>query len=219
MMLSRTTLTRRRRDDGFTLIELMIALGIFSIFLVVVLSSVISITRASTRVQVTAVSSSAELAVFQRLDHQIRYSDSINFPGIGSPSGNMYIEFRTPAESTTSGVTLCTQWRFVPATRVLQSRNWNDVVGAVPGAWETDLTNVANDGGPYYPFRLWPATNAGSQMQQLTLSLDTGNSSVKGAAITTTFVARNSSIQSPSNTDDLVDGKSDSAICPAGSRP
>jgi type II secretory pathway pseudopilin PulG len=201
------------------MIELMIALGIFSIFLAVVLSSVISITRASTRVQVTALSSSAELAVFQRLDHQIRYSDSINFPGIGAPSGDMYIEFRTPAESTTAQITLCTQWRFDLSTRSVQSRKWNDVVGAVPGAWETDLTNVANDGGANYPFQLLPATNNGSTMQQLVLTLDTGNAAVKGAAISSTFVARNSSIQSSSNTDDLVLGTSDSPICPAGSRP
>jgi type II secretory pathway pseudopilin PulG len=202
------------------MVELMVALAIFSIFLAVVLSSIISITKASTRVQVTAQSSSAELSVFQRIDREIRYSDSINFPGVGSPSGDMYIEFRTPASSTASGVTLCTQWRYDLASRSLQNRFWND--GSTPTSnWQTDLTNMPNDGGATYPFQLIPATNStsGSTMQELVLTLDTGNTVVKGAAITTTFVARNSSIQSPSNTNDVVPGKSDNPICPGATRP
>jgi prepilin-type N-terminal cleavage/methylation domain-containing protein len=207
-------------DRGFTMIELMIALAVFSIFLVVVMTSVISITKASTKVQVTARSSSAELATFQRMDHEIRYADSVNFPGSGSPSGDMYIEFDTPATATSSGIALCTQWRFDPTARTVQSRQWNNQTGVTaPTTWQTLLTNVANDGGANYPFQLLPATLSGSSEQQLVLTLDTGNTSVHGAAISSTFVARNSSIQSPSNSDDLVAGTSDTPICPAGVRP
>jgi prepilin-type N-terminal cleavage/methylation domain-containing protein len=212
-------LHRRGRDDrGFTMIELMIALGIFSIFLTVVMTSIISITKASTRVQVTAQSSSAELAVFQRLDHQIRYADAINFAGVGSPSGDQYVEFDTPATSTSTNIALCTQWRFDPTAHVLQMRTWNNVTGAVPGTWATMLTNVATDAGPNYPFQMLPATTSGASNQDLKVSIDSGNSSVQGAAITTTFVARNSSIQSASNADDNGDGVSDHPICTAGTR-
>jgi hypothetical protein len=56
-------------------------------------------------------------------------------------------------------------------------------------------------------------------MQELVVSIDSGNNAVKGAAVTTTFVARNSSIQSISNADSLVDGTSDTPICTAGVRP
>jgi prepilin-type N-terminal cleavage/methylation domain-containing protein len=218
--LPTVTSRRARRDEGFTMIELMVALLIFSIFLTVVMASIISLTKASTKVQVTSQSSSAELSVFQRIDREIRYADSINYPGVGAPSGDMYIEFRTPATSTASGATLCTQWRYDLATRTVQNRFWND--GSTPTAnWQTDLTNVPNDGGANYPFQLLPATNAttGSTMQELKLTLDTGNVVVKGAAITTTFVARNSSTSSPSNTDNTVPGKSDYPICTDGNRP
>ena len=75
-------------DTGFTIIELMIALAIFGIFLTVVLGSILSITAASTKVRVVSQSATAELSAFQRIDHQIRYSDSINFPGVGAPSGD-----------------------------------------------------------------------------------------------------------------------------------
>jgi prepilin-type N-terminal cleavage/methylation domain-containing protein len=207
-----------RRDEGFTVIELMVALAIFSIFLTVVLASIISSTKASTNVQVTSQSSSAELSAFQRLDREIRYSDSINFPGVGS-GGDPYIEFRTPSTSVSSGVTLCTQWRYDIPTRSLQHRFWNDGTTPLPN-WQTDLTNMPNDGGATYPFQLIPASNAtsGSTMQQLVLTLDTGNVAIKGAAITTTFVARNSSNSSPSNSDNISPGVSDSPICTNGTR-
>ena len=208
-------------DQGFTVIELMIAMAIFSIFIGIVLSAIVSITKASTKVQVTAQSTSTELAVFERLDHQIRYADSIDWPGVGSPSGDMYIEFRTPASSTATGTSpLCTQWRYDIATRSLQSRTWSDVTGATPPTlWETYLTNMPNDGGSTYPFKLTPAATGSSTMQELTLTLDSGNAAVKGAAVSTTFVARNSSISSPSNTDNTTPGTSDTPICPGGTRP
>ena len=207
-----------RGDDGFTVIELMAAMAIFAVFLAVVMSSILSITRASTKVQVTARSASAELSAFQRMDREIRYSDSVNYPGVGAPSGDMYIEFRTPASSTKNNITLCTQWRYDLSSRSLQLRFWND--GASPTSnWQTVVTNVANDGGATYPFNMLPATNSGSTMQQLVLTIDAGNTVVKGAAIQSTFVARNTTIASPSNSDDLVDGKSDNPICPGATRP
>lgn len=200
------------------MIELMAAIAIFAVFLAVVMSSILSITRASTKTQVTAQSSSAELSAFQRIDREVRYSDSINFPGVGFPSGDMYIEFRTPASSTASNVTLCTQWRYDLGSRSLQVRFWND--GATPGtSWQTIVSNVANEGIATYPFNMVAATNNGSTMEQFVLTLDTGNTVVKGASIQSTFVARNSSIASPSNTDDLVPGTSDVPICPGATRP
>ena len=199
-------------EAGFSLVELMVAMLIFSVFLAIVISSVVSITQASTKVQTTARTTSSELVVFQRLDREARYSDSINFPGVGS-TGDTYIEFRIPASSTVNNVTLCTQWRFVPSTGVIQSRTWSD--GATPtDVWDTEMTNVYNDGGSSYPFLLTPATGSTGK-QLLTLTLDGGNTAVKGTTIQSVFIARNSSVQSPSNADTHVPGVSDAPICPA----
>lgn len=207
------------RDAGFTMVELLIALAIFSIFLTIVLTSVITLTKQSTTAQVTAKSSSAELALFQRLDHEIRYADSINWPGAGA-SGDWYIEFDTPAESTSTGIALCTQWRFDPNAHVIQMRTWNNTVGVSPtNVWDTLLTNVAVESTPNYPFALIPASAAGSSEQEFQLTVGTGNANVAGAAISSVFVARNSSVQSTSNSDATVPGVSDTPICTGGTRP
>ncbi len=202
-------------DDGFSLTELIIAMLIFSIFITILLSSILGITRASNKAQVVAQTSSGVLSVFQTMDRQIRYADAINFQGAG-PSGAQYVEFRTPAASSPSGVAMCTQWRFVPSTQTIQSRTWTE--SATPGtAWITNLTNVVNDGGSNYPFQLIPASAAvgASLYQQLKLTVDAGNSPVSGASISTTFVARNS-VASPSNASTHAVGVSDTPVCWTG---
>jgi type II secretory pathway pseudopilin PulG len=199
---------------------MLVAMLVFSIFLGIILASVIGIVRASSRAQLLARSSSTVLIVFQGLDHQIRYANSINFPGTGS-SGARYIEFRTGADSSSSGVATCTQWRFVPSTKVIQSRTWQDIASPTPSAWATKITTVVDLGGANYPFKLVPASIGGSSMQQLILTVTSGTDLVSpGAAISTTFVARNSSILSPSNSNSVVAGTSDTPICTfSGSRP
>ena len=207
-------------ETGFTLVELIVAMAVFAIFLTMLVASVIGITRASSRAQLLTQSSSSVLAVFQNLDRQIRYANAINFPGTGA-SGARYVEFRTGADSSASGVTTCTQWRFNPTTKTIQSRQWQDVTGAVATAWSTKITTVVDLGGATYPFQMIPAAVNGSAMQQLILSVSSGTDlTTPGAAISTTFVARNSSIQSPSNSNVVVAGTSDTPVCLAtGSRP
>ena len=196
----------------------MVALVIFSVFLTIVISSVVAITRASTKVQTTARTTSSEMVAFQRLDRQVRYADSINFPGTGSPSGYTYIEFRIPASSTVNNVTLCTQWRYAPATGTISSRTWADSPTPTFSAWDTEMTNVFNDGTPGYPFALSPAVGTGAH-QTLTLTLDGGTTAVKGTSISSVFIARNSSVESPSNAQTHTAGVSDTPICPGAQRP
>lgn len=185
---------RRRRgvsasaEAGVTLVELMVTMFVFTIFLTIVLSSVMGITRASTQAEVASRSSTGVLNVFQKFDRAIRYADVINPPG--ATSSGRYVEFRVPGNDASSAAT-CFQWRFVPGSRVLQSRQWQDGVTSPSPVWSTRLSDVF-DSGTGYPFVLIPAGPGTSPMQQLTLTVVSGNATQKGAAISTTFVARNS---------------------------
>jgi len=189
---------RRAGDSGFSLIELIVAMGIFTIFIAVFLTAVVSLTRATTQARVTAESASGALVVFQNIDRQVRYADSINYPGPGVATGGRYIEFRTPASSMATGLTTCTQWRYLPSKKRIEFRRWVDTAGSVASQWSTKLTNVIEKPDAGYPFALLPATSTAKQ--QLVLSLDAGTAGTSGAtSISTTFVARNSSDGSPSN--------------------
>lgn len=181
-------LEARDRQGGFTLIELMVAMGIFMVLVSILLIATSQLARGAVRVQVTAKSTSEVLLVFQNLDRQVRYSDAINAPGLGA-SGDRYVEFRVPASSAADGVTTCVQWRFRPADGTVQTRRWQDGSAVAPTEWSTKLSNAVDRGTTGYPF----ARDLTSPRQQLLLALDTGVPGVDGGtAIKTSFVARNS---------------------------
>lgn len=213
-------LPARNDDGGFTLVELMMAMSVFLIFLTIIVGSVISITAASARAQLVAQSSNGVLVVFQNLDRQIRYADSINFPGAGATTGSRYVEFRVPATSAPNSVSTCVQWRYWPATKSIQSRQWPESGMPQPN-WVTKVSNVIDTGATTYPFKLTPATNGGSATQQLLLTISSGTASfTSGAAISSNFIARNTSILSQSNSNAVTAGVSDTPVCTSsGSRP
>ena len=207
----------RRDDSGFSLIELLVGMAIFIVFLTIMVSALVGLSRTAVKVQLVAQSSTEVLNLFRQFDRQVPYADAINYPGAG-PSGARYVEYRTPGSSLASGVTTCTQWRYVASTGTIDVRTWPE--GGTPSAWSTKLTRVIDDGGSAYPFAMTPAGSAASTQQQLTLTVHTGTTVNDGTAISTSYVARNSSTQSPSNSSTQQAGVSDTPVClPSGRRP
>lgn len=199
-----TERTQRRtttgRESGLSLIELMVAMSIFAIFVVILLTAVVAISRSASRTELVGQSTNSTLVVFGAFDRQVRYADAINFPGVGA-LGDRYVEFRVPAASTTGGlVAICYQWRFSPSNSRLESRQWNEGNTSTMTAWSTKLTDVADDGVATHPFQLVPANISDAPRQQLVLVLNPGTSAqTAGASMSTTFIARNSSSASQSN--------------------
>ncbi len=208
-------------DSGFSLVELLIAMMIFSIFLIILVSTLTGIQRASTKVSVVAQTSNGMLNVFSKFDRQVRYADSVNFPGLGA-SGARYVEFRVPAASSPNGVTTCTQWKYDPVAKSLQSRTWPEAANATPTAWFTVLPNVGALPAATYPGDRNPSDSR-FKIQRLVLTISGGQSATQGASASTTFVARNSSISSTSNGQTKAAGVSDTPVCwsslVAGARP
>lgn len=207
------------RDAGLTLVELVVAMFVFSIVSAVFLTSVIGLIRATSDAEARSRSATGIVLITQQLDRQVRYADSINFPGVG-PSGARYIEFRTPAASSRTGVTECTQWRFLPDEGRIESRTWADAASPTLPAFTTRMTEVVDEGGLTYPFRMIPASPTDSLSQRLQITIVAGSERT-GSRSELAFVARNSSVLSPGNRDANSDGVSDAPfVCrPAGSRP
>jgi len=215
----RDALRARDRDEGMTLVELIVAIGIFTLVLVVFMGGVVMMTRGTVRADVTAASGDAVRLAFQRMERQVRYSESVNYPGTGA-SGRRYVEFRTGAAVSGTGQAMCTQWRWDPSTGDLQSRTWRDVAGPTLPAWSTLITDVQTDPdhtAREYPFEVLAAVAGDNQpRQRLVLRLRVGDAAVgAGAASESTFVARNSSVGSVSNADTDGNGQSDTQVCVA----
>jgi len=196
--------------SGFSLIELVVAMGIFTIFIAVLLTAIVSLTKGATQSRATAESASGVLNVFQNIDRQVRYADAINYSGQSATTGYRYIEFRIPAASAPKGYTTCMQWRYRPADNRIESREWEDVTGSLASTWTTKVTSVVEDPAAPFPFTLVPG--AGVIKQKLSLTLTAGDPSRSATSkISTVYVARNSA-DSPTSLAD-ANGQSATPVC------
>ena len=190
-------------DAGMTLVELIVAMGMFVIVIAVFMSGIVVMTRDTARAQAVADSGDGVRLTFQRLDKEVRYAAAINQPGFGT-DGAYYVEYLTTAvEAGTPPI--CTQWRVVPSTKLLQRRTWNNTSPAKATSWQTVTDNVRNDMSvaTQLPFKFTPA-GAVRLNQSLRVYLDVGNGAsgadaLKGAQLDAEFVARNTDSTTPTN--------------------
>ena len=184
-----------RGDDGMTLVELVVAMSIFTVVVVLFLSAVTSLSRTAVRTQNEADAAADLRRVYQQMDRQVRYADAVNYPGdVGERT---YVELRTTA--TTELEPYCHQWRITPSTGAVELRSWPEAQAPGP-TWKTLATTVV---GPSGPFELLPADVASSRVRQalrVSLVAARGSGATRAEAETSTlFVARNSSQSSPGN--------------------
>lgn len=204
---------RMTRDRGATLIELVVAMGIFAVFLAVFVAGIVSVSHASTQARVDAQTSSALGMVAQRVERSARYAESVNQPG--TTGDRAYVEWRTSAVSHPSGVATCTQLRYNASTGILSMRSW--VVAAAPstGTWHVLATGLRGAATATSPFRTVVAATGVSNYQGLTLALEAGPSERVGSSVETTIYAKNSSVDAPSNAV-AASGQSATPVCAGG---
>lgn len=201
-------------DEGMTLLEVLIAALLMVIVVVVMVPGLITYVRLTSDSKVRSTSTSDVQIVFERMDSEVRFAEAINQQGYGAANFSdgqkaRYVEWVTPAESSPTGKALCTQWRFVPATRAIEERQWN--LESTPPAVFTQRLELAIDPDqvydakhrPTYPFAMSSGSNSGGQpLQSLSLWVIAGEqTSNVTTQIKTKFVARNSSTLAITNDD------------------
>jgi prepilin-type N-terminal cleavage/methylation domain-containing protein len=188
----------RSRDAGYTLVELLVAMGIFTVVLSVVMGGVMVMTVDLRKTSNQTDASDQVRNAVLRMDKQVRYADSIALPKkLGS---DWYVAFETKV----SGQDNCQGYRLLAATDQLQYRKIDNKSGTDSG-WRTVATNVVNDPtiSAQQPFTLTSANGTTLLRQSLDVHLwASKGASAKGTAETDiAFVARNS------------DSNSDPAVC------
>lgn len=162
---------RRKGDDsGFSLIETIVAMSIFAVFMGLVMSAIIAM-MASTQKSTSLHDGTAALEnVFQDLDHQVRYASGLNTPS-SLPNGNWYVSWQSPA--TNMSPLVCTQLKWDKATSTLDSRTW--VPGASPlvvTGWKILGSNIILDPTATQPFTLVNSNKTNNLVhEQLTVRL------------------------------------------------
>lgn len=191
-------------DSGMTLTELIVAMGIFTMVLVVSLAAVVTMSQTTVRAQVTSDTTSQIRTVFQRFDKELRYASEINSPG--ASSGDYYVEYLVPATVADSD-SMCVQWRYETDADELQRRTWEPGVPEGVSGWATMVTGLRNDlsDADQRPFVVHDAGPDGTKVftrQKLDIYLDAGLGDAgdgRGGQLKVTFVALNSSVASETN--------------------
>lgn len=211
MSLIRSALTQARRrrvseDDGFSLMETIVAMMIFSVFMSTAMAAILSIMN-STQKSKSLTDGAAQLEnAFQRLDHQVRYADAINDPAYVASTNSWYVEWHTQATSTVPQT--CDQLKYDATAHKVVERTWTPGTASVTAtSWLLVANNISNTvpGVTQQPFTKVASKKSGSTVllahQQLVLDLFTSpGSTIKAdttqSETTTSFTALNSTTQS-----------------------
>ncbi|MGF1663636.1 MAG: type II secretion system protein J [Kineosporiaceae bacterium] len=193
---------RRRRpagEAGFTLIELVAAMAIFTVVIVISLAALRSM--ATTTVRTTQVSDARVEAdrLYNRLDKIAPYAAAIN--PAGQAGGDWWLELRTDVAAGGQSAR-CWQLRLDTSDAEVRVRSWPaGSAGAVTG-WTTLASGAATRAG-VPPFALLPADDRVAR-QRLVIALDVSRPGAPPYPVDSTFTARNTSGATPTNHGSLV---------------
>lgn len=199
LSITRARRQQLRRDEGTSLVELMVAMTLMTVFLAMFTGAIIMMNSAMNKSQAVNLGASQLNGAFADLDKMVRYAASISTPKIGAaPSNNWYVELRV----TTTGGEVCNQLRVDKVSSQLQLRTWSVVnaVASAPGPWVPIASGISNGGaaaGPTtQPFYLIPPVGS-ALFQQLTINLVSpagAGSTLTNSASSFTFTALNSPV-------------------------
>jgi type II secretory pathway component PulJ len=133
------------REEGFTLVELMIASSLMMTVLVVFTSALIAIQRAAISEDRRSQNNDQARIAVEALDREIRSANYIYNPESESVAGQMlriYTQTNAPTRSPAPGY-LCVLWQITSDNR-LQTRNWPPLQPGLATPWRTVSTGIVN---------------------------------------------------------------------------
>jgi prepilin-type N-terminal cleavage/methylation domain-containing protein len=122
----------RRDDDGFSLVELVVTMGIMAVAMVLATTAIVQVYRTVSATETRSDTQTELSRAFQRFDRELRYASWIAAPSSQGPetAGPWYVEFAGPDPVD------CFQLRLVAGAKadqgVLQLYSWKK--GSPPAA-------------------------------------------------------------------------------------
>jgi prepilin-type N-terminal cleavage/methylation domain-containing protein len=202
--------THLRREDGFSLAELMVAMMVMSIAAAIFLSVLSSVQRSAVRIdRLSRANDNARLAI-EQLDREIRsgnvlYDPSAENPTYSSlPNGyTLRIYTQTNATSRTpSPGYMCVLWT-IDSENQLVSRMWPPLHPEEATGWRIVAQGIVNRAvtTPVPAFALDPDENKGGRTVDIRLLVnpDLHSTPVQTVKIETSSTGRNTSYGFPQN--------------------
>jgi prepilin-type N-terminal cleavage/methylation domain-containing protein len=175
-----------RRDDGVTLIELLVSMTIFSLVIAGAYSALITVQR-QTRDQTSRADAVGEARLaLQTIDRQVRSGNIIYNP---TGAGELPMSMRIYTQA--NGDKRCVQWQV--AGNVLRSRSWEPVIGGAVSGWSVVARYLVNESAPItQPFTLQGGSTAyGSRLIDITLRVKSPTARGEPIDVTSSLSGRN----------------------------
>ena len=176
-------------DDGFSLTELLVAMGIASVGGAVFTTGILQIYRTASAAEGDSITQQQLGQALIRLDQSLRYAYSIGT--VHTEGTTPYVEYLVRAQETpTSGfIQRCVQLRLTgtdPQNLALQTRYWNKTATAAqPTAWLPLATQLTTLGGAAPFIRTQPTATVNHQLLTVQLGAKSAGA-VKSSALTFT---------------------------------
>lgn len=173
MLMNALVRRLRSRDDGLTLVELLVAMTILVVFFAVFTSIAVRVLDVTGRQQSRSLSVDASRNMLLVLDRQVRYANAVNTP-VTTADGTRWVEWRS---GSTGKQQTCYQWRVRPGGQA-QYRTWQPPLSgpgvSTPTAWKTQGTGVQALGTePVFAVDASAATGTSLFRQTLTVAFRT----------------------------------------------
>jgi prepilin-type N-terminal cleavage/methylation domain-containing protein len=136
----RDRVARDNDEAGFTLIELIVVMSIFSMILVIITGTIVGMLTQTRRETGTSDNLDGQRRVIETLDRSVRFASDINTPGTGS-DGGLYVEYEV---GNSGQQQTCYQYRWEPSTQVIQSRTWQPPLNGGGSVTATSWATVAS---------------------------------------------------------------------------
>ncbi|MDA8356174.1 MAG: type II secretion system protein [Actinomycetota bacterium] len=188
-----------RREDGFSLVEILVAMGVAAIVLSLVTASLAVTLKESNGT--LAVNQENQLAnsVLAQLQQQVTAANVVFNPategtnaGAGIPAGFSLRLLIVGRSGTT-----CEQWRVL--TSHLELRSWPEGQPGQASVWRTVASQVTNP-ATQPPFALASTSSYDNRVLDVDLDIRTGGSPVPALAVRTSFAATDAQFFSPTDT-------------------
>ena len=184
---------RQEEDEGFSLIELLVSIMLFSVVISVFIGATNAMFSGLRKEQGVADAAIGTRKAYLLLEKQVRYATGINTPAAGT-DGKWYVEWEGP---NTDGDVECDQWRVDGVADRLEMRTGiKSGTAFTMGSWTVIATGVTNSlTATPKPFELAPSSVGGQTLTHQRLSINItsqrGKPSPGKSSLSTTFTALN----------------------------
>lgn len=156
----------RRRDDGFTLLEMLVAMSVFGLVMVMAMTAVVTLHRDTQRVADDESAVTQVRAALTSIDRQVRSGNVLYAPGNELETAGCTADSATATSGNcmriytqSNGDPRCVQWQLL-SDGLLRTRSWSptwETDGVVSG-WKTVARGLVTTNAD--PFTLQGATTS-----------------------------------------------------------